>query len=391
MRRVDSSAAWNLEVAIPQVRDWVAGIGSFVIGNEGRFTQWPYTATILLQRQERVFASTEGSYLTQTVSVVDPHVGFYYKNHPVVLPIRPAQTGYEYVTETPWQELIQRGMERVEAELQARLPVRVLEIGRYDMILNAEAMAALVGGVFGTAAQADRALGYEANAGGTSYLGPDPLRVLGTPVASPLVTVTADRTTPKAVATVQWDDEGVVPEAFPLVTDGVLVDYETMREQAAWLAPWYAKEGRPVRSHGCAASVDALTLPLQHTPNLTLEPGKEALGFAELVASLDHGLLVEGLELDMDFQVLNGLGTPTRLFEVRRGKLVAQLMGGAGVMVRSPELWKHVKTLGGPASAESLFLNRSTKGEPEQQVSSSVRAVPALITDMALIDVTRRA
>jgi TldD protein len=199
------------------------------------------------------------------------------------------------------------------------------------------------------------------------------------------------------LATIQWDDEGVVPEAFSLVKDGVLVDYQTTREQAAWLAPWYGKAGRPVRSHGCAGSTDALTLPLQHTPNLTLEPGPTEQGLEELIASLDHGVVVEEFggqeypQVDMDFQVLNGVGEPGRVTEVRQGKRVAYLEGRGGFMFRSPDLWKHVKAIGGPQSVERLYDFTSTKGEPEQQARYSVSAVPALITDMAFIDIERKA
>jgi TldD protein len=93
----------------------------------------------------------------------------------------------------------------------------------------------------------------------------------------------------------------------------------------------------------------------------------------------------------MDFQVLNGVGQPGRLIEVRQGKRVAELVGNGGFLFRSPELWKHVKALGGPQSLERLYDFQSKKGEPEQLASYSVSAVPALITDVALIDLTRKA
>jgi TldD protein len=406
---VVSNGTWStpvrldpFEVAVPQVRDWAEGIRGYITdlarqrGYEARFAQ-QFVVGCSCDQQERVFASTEGSYLTQTVTVMRPYVGFLYRDEGVLLPFRPAQTGYEYVTDTPWRELIRQEMERVDKNWgKFKLPFKPLQIGRYDVVFGAEAMADLVSQTLGTAAQVDRALGYEANAGGTSYLGPDPLTLLGTPVASPLVTVTADRSTSKALATIGWDDEGVVPEAFPLVQEGVLVDYETTREQAAWLAPWYGKQGQPVRSHGCAGSTDALTLPMQHTPNLTLAPGKEAVGLEELVASLDHGVVVESFNgggypnLNMDFQVLTGFGGPNRVTEVRQGKRVAQLGGDGGVEFRSPELWKHVKALGGAQSVERLYEFTSKKGEPEQQARYSVSAVPALITDVAFTNVARK-
>lgn len=389
------------EVAWPQVNDWVQGIGTYIKDLGGQRgdpsagpQQTPYIVGVWCQRQERVFASTEGSYCTQTVTITAPNIGFHYQGEPVLLHITPAQTGYEYVTELPAHELIRQAMEYVDR--WAQLPRRPLEIGRYDVIFGASAMATLVAKTFGIAAQVDRALGYEANAGGTSYLGPDPLTVLGTPVAAPLVTVTADRSTPKGLATVGWDDEGVVPEDFTMIKDGVLVDYQTTREQAQWLAPWYQKHGHPIRSHGCAAAPDALSIAMQHLPNLTLHPGKDPLGLEDLIASLDHGLLVERLEPFwddnmMDFQQLNGLGLPASIIEVRHGKRVAQIGGHPGLLFQSPELWRNVFVLGGAGSAERLYHQRSIKGDPPQSVLHSVAAVPAVIKQLALIDATRRA
>jgi TldD protein len=136
---------------------------------------------------------------------------------------------------------------------------------------------------------------------------------------------------------------------------------------------------------------------MQHTPNLTLEPGPKEQGLEELIASLDNGVVVEQFSLfsdgkvDMDFQVLNGVGSPNKITEVRKGKRVARLLGEGSFMFRSPELWKHVKAIGGPQSVERLYRCYSTKGEPEQQAPYSVSAVPALITDVALIDLTRKA
>ena len=98
------------------------------------------------------------------------------------------------------------------------------------------------------------------------------------PVAAPAVTVTANRTEPGGCATVQWDDEGVVPEEFTLVKDGVLTDFHTMRESASWLKDYYGQQQRPVRSHGCAAAPTALHAPLTHPPNLALAPGARGAG-----------------------------------------------------------------------------------------------------------------
>jgi len=259
-------------------------------------------------------------------------------------------------------------------------------------------MATLLEATVAPATELDRALGYEANAGGTSYLGPDPLTYLGTQIAAPLITVTADRSAPKGLATIRWDDDGVVPEDFTLIKDGVLVDYQTTREQAAWLRPWYQQQGRSVRSHGCAAAADALTYPLQRTPNLTLQPGSAALGVDDLIADLDAGLVIDGTFPRMDFQKLNGLsqfgGDIGPVWEVRHGQRVAQFDPRTvhmALQFHTPELWQNVQALGGPASLETNLEGYSSKGEPKSSTHYSLAAVPALIKQLAVIDPTKKA
>src|SRR5690606_19328218 len=127
-------------------------------------------------------------------------------------------------------------------------------------------------------------------------------------VGAPALSLRANRSERGGAATVHWDDEGVEPDEFALVEDGVLKDYQTTREGAGWLAESYASQGRPVRSHGCAYAPSAVDAPLTHRPNLVVAPGTEALDFDSAIASLGQGIAVRKLDIDMDFQGLNGLG-----------------------------------------------------------------------------------
>ena len=387
------------EIAIDELIDWQNGLSQYIFdlgvyrGSPG--TEMGSTVGVRMTKQERVFSSTEGSYLSQTVYITAPTIQFKYYGAGGEIHLPQAQVGWEYVADLPVHDLIRQEMDRIDAfRKRPPLPIKPLDVGRYDIVCAAGPMASLLTETFGAATQVDRALGYEANAGGTSYLGPDPLRYLGTRVAAPLVTVTADRSMPKALATIHWDDDGVMPEDFTLIKDGVLVDYQTTREQAAWLAPWYQQRGTPIRSHGCAATPDALSYTMQHTPNLTLQPGRAELGLEDLIASMEYGLLIGDLNVDMDFQHLNGLGekppNAPPWIEVRHGKRVAGVVGGA-LLFRSPELWKNLMALGGPKSQRWFDAGVSEKGEPSQSTEYSVAAVPALIKQVAVIDPTRRA
>jgi TldD protein len=360
------------------------------------------------RRQECALATSEGSYVTQTLYRARGtlHIWYLLRNRRLEFKVfahglTETGKGWELLTEATLIEQLPGMLEELEAKRP--IPYRPVEVGRTAMVCDAVTTASLLDVTLGRATEVDRALGYEANATGTSYLGPDPLTVLGTAVANPMVTVMANRSLPSGLATVKWDAEGVVPDDFPLVRDGMLVDYQTTREQAAWLAPWYQKVGTPVKSHGCANAGDASVPMLQLAPNLALAPAATQRSYEDLVAGITTGIALEGCTATTDFQCrtgkIAGISGGT-IYQIRNGKRVAQL-GNAGVLFETPGLWKNVTALGGAASAVHL-PQHEVKGEqmaqvkvdlsqPGQSAMHTVSAVPMVVDDMSIIDLTRRA
>ncbi|HEU4588174.1 MAG TPA: TldD/PmbA family protein [Gemmatimonadales bacterium] len=352
--------------------------------------------------QDKAFASSAGSYCTQRlyqtngfcqINVISPRDGQRLQGGVDCLSF--AGLGWELFTAPRLPQVREHTLqEEIEREIDAmladhRLPIKPVDVGRYDVVFSPRSVAELVFSTFGPATQLDRALGYEANASGTSYLN-KPLEMLGTYQAgAPALTLTADRSTPGAVGTVRWDDEGVAPDAFPIVKDGALVDFQTTRESAGWLKEYYAKTGKPFRSHGCACAPQGVDAPLLHTPNLVLAPGPAARDFDDLVADLSDGIAVKALVLEMDFQNVTGLALGRGVYEVKKGKRVAMLPN-AGLLFRSPELWKGLVALGGAASARR-YGRSDNKGEPVQSANHSITAPPAAFKQLTLIDPLRKA
>jgi TldD protein len=261
-------------------------------------------------------------------------------------------------------------------------------------------MTALLDATLALATQVDRALGYESNASGTSYL-KDPLGMLGTfQAASPLVTVTANRSAPTQLATVRWDAEGVVPEEVTLIKQGVLVDYQTTREQASWLAPYYQKVGKPVHSHGYAGAETALATPLQMVPNVALVPSTESTRLEDLIASVRDGFLITGGKVTTDFQGRTGTlrAAAGAMHAITNGRVGKAIVGGA-VHFDSLDLWKKIAALGGATTVASVghgsfgFIYGGTgtaKGEPAQSTPYTVQAAAALIQDQAVVATARK-
>jgi TldD protein len=376
-------------VPIEETMDFItaahAYAGTFRGGNAG--------SLVGFRREERTFASTEGSFFSQTIHTALGE-GSYFSvgasdqvarlfDRREVEWFSAQAGGYEVLGDSTLLDDIPRLYEE-SRRLLRKTPVTV---GRYDVVFDATAMAAILSRSLGSATEVDRIRGYEANAGGTSYLSPAD-EVLGTEVGSKFLNVVADRTHPRGASTVKLDDDGIAPQEFPLVKDGVLVDLATSREHVPELAKWYQSRGLPARSRGCAGSETAMDVPVVQTPNLRMLPGQRETSFEELVSGVTRGLAIIGGDCSMDFRRLTGQGQGSAVFEIRNGKLGRPISGSA-YLFRSPELWKDIVALGGPKSVMWRGFD-TRKGQPSQSMRHSVAAVPALVKNIVAIDISKK-
>ncbi len=349
------------------------------------------------ERVERAVATSEGSLFSQTTYATEGEFKLSWSALKPGTPFTDASVsvdakgllragqGWERMIEAKVEDQVPKLIE--EAEEYLYLKSKPVDVGRYEMVVSASVMPSLIAGTFADATQLDRALGHEANAGGTSYLGPDPMTYLGTTIATPLFSISGDRSLPKGLATVKWDDEGVVPETFPIVKDGVFVDYQTTREQAPWLAEWYAKQQRPVRSHGCSSAASAKDMPIQNTPNLQMQPGTADVSFDDMVRNTKKGIAFVSGRAGTDFQSRTGEGAGV-MREIVDGKL-GEVLGGAQILFDATQLWKTLLEIGGKDSVE-ISSALGGKGQPNQLNEFSIAAVPARFKDMTVIDGRRK-
>ena len=357
-------------------------------------------------RQDRMVMTSEGAHFMQTLYESGGLIacsGRYGTDIEVnVQGITTAGRGWELFLNAKIPEQFPAMAAQIEAIHTLQKEAKPVTVGRYTVVCDGATMASLLDRTLGAATQLDRALGYEANAAGTSFL-TEPLAMLGTfKAASPHVTITANRSAPAQLATVRWDDEGIEPQPFPLVKDGVLVDFQTTREQAAWLAPYYQRRGQSFHSHGCAAAESALFITMQHPPNLALAPNPAAVGLDDLIANVPDGVLVtEGQVMQMDFQTRSGLLVGQQMREIKHGRL-GRLITGGGIVFDALELWRNVVAVGGaqtqaviassqyPLGGTGGLWGYPVKGEPPQATSHSVQSVAATIMNQAVINPARK-
>ena len=145
-----------------------------------------------------------------------------------------------------------------------KLSAKAVEPGKYDLVLHPSHLFLTIHESVGHPTELDRALLWEANYAGTSFLTPDKTGKLQ--FGSKIVNFVADRTQPQGLATVGYDDEGVPGQKWHLVKDGVFVDWQTTRD----LAPLIGKRS----SYGCLHADSWGSVPFPRMPNVSLEAGK---------------------------------------------------------------------------------------------------------------------
>ncbi len=385
-----SNGNWTMPVKIDPFSIHPSQIGDILLGicNYGLWQTGVFGVGIQadFQRQDKAFCSSDGTYFSQRTYLTSGLCQIaMYGGHSGGLDIfSPAGVGFEMFDETTVRQAIDQCL--IDLKANAALPIIPIDVGRYETVMDALSIANLLSGCIGAATELDRALGFEANAGGTSYLN-DPANILGHEVVgSRLLSVTANRSDPGGAATVQWDDEGVTPKSTSLVTNGLVSGYQTTREGAGWLGR--VTSGSVASSTGCAHAPAGVDAPLTHTANLRMEANPASNDFNTLINSVKKGIACQGVGAWLDFQQLNGMGYGA-MFQIANGKKVARIING-GILFRSPELWKSLRAIGGDFSRRAYGMN-AEKGEPPQNGHHTVSAVPAAFETLTFIDITRKA
>jgi TldD protein len=345
-------------------------------------------------REEKTFASTDGSYIVQTIYRTQPSMTMTAVSSDMSdfqtrqsNEIAPMGRGYEHVRDARLVE----NAPRWAAEAVQKLSAKPVEVGRYDLVLDPAHLWLTIHESVAHPTELDRALGYEANYAGTSFVSP-PEAVLGKlRYGSPLMNIRGDRSQPGSLSAVGWDDEGVKPESFDIIRNGVFVDYHTTREQAPVLADYYKRTGKPVRSHGCSYAQTWADVQFQRMPNVSLLPGEKDLGWDDLIAATDRGIAIMGDgSFSIDQQRYNAQFGGQLFYEIRGGKIVGMLKDVAYQM-RTPEFWGSLDMLGGAKSYHLGGAFNDAKGQPSQVNAVSHGCVPSRFRNVNVINTGRKA
>ena len=337
------------------------------------------SASLQFRSEDKYFASSEGSSIQQLIiqtsgllngSAVDrvKNVSRSRNYTPTAL-----SAGYEHVGE---MNLVENA-ERVREEVLEHLGAPAVRPGKKDLVLMPSHLFLTIHESVGHPTELDRALGYEANYAGTSYITPDKI---GTRIASDAVTIMGDRTYEHGLATVAYDDDGVKTTRFPIIEKGVFRHYQTIRDQAHLVGE---KESR-----GCSFAQSWATVPFQRMPNVWLAPGSAETTLDTLISGIEDGVLIEGRgSYSIDQQRYNFQFGGDAFWEIKGGKK-AGMLSRVSYQARTPDFWQACDGVAGPSYWQQYGAYNDAKGEPTQVNAVShgcsparFRQIDVLVTD----------
>lgn len=188
------------------------------------------------------------------------------------------RTGYELILDADFL----KEATRVSAEAVEKVSAPPVEPGTYDLLLDPEHLSLTMHESCGHPSELDRALGYEANYAGTSFLTPDKLGRFR--YGSPHVNLVADNTEPETLAATGYDDDGVACQRWDIIRDGIFVGYCTNREVAPKIGE--------ARSRGSNRADSWASIPIVRIANIGLQPG--AISRDALIGDVKRGIYIEG-------------------------------------------------------------------------------------------------
>ena len=342
------------------------------------------TIAFAFVREEKFFASSTGSRITQTrvrsmpdteVTVVDKKTGKFASRSSLA---PPRGSGYDYILGYDFVGEAAKAAEQAREKLKAKPVVP----GDYDLVLDPTNLWLTIHESVGHPTELDRALGWEANFAGTTFCTPDKLGKLQ--YGSELMLVVADRSQEGGLSTVGYDDDGVrsVGAEFDIIKDGIFTNYQTAIGQAQLI-------GQP-RSNGCAFADSWSSFPIQRMPNVSLQPNPKKCSLHDLFANVKRGIYIVGNgSWSIDQQRHNFQFGGQLFYEIKNGKL-GPMLRDVAYQGTTVEFWN---SLAGIGDKSTYFLGGAPncgKGQPEQTAPVSHGAVPALFRQVAVLNTARK-
>lgn len=335
----------GFEIPIKEKLDLLLAVNGAAMDAGANFVN----SSLFLINEQKYFASTDGSYIDQdihrlwpsfTVTKIDAKTGQFQTRNALSAPMG---MGYEYLTPDKSEEIssfftlyknrynMLEDVKTATEHVKQKLTAKPVEPGKYDLILDPTNLFLTIHESVGHPTELDRVLGYEANYAGTSFLTLDKWRSKKFNFGSPNVNFLADKTQSGSLAAVGYDDEGVKCGQWDIIKNGILVNYQTIRDQAHILGL--------KASQGCCYADDWSSVQFQRMPNVSLQAGTQKMNAMDMIKNTEKGIYMLGRNsYSIDQQRYNFQFSSQLAFEIKNGKIVGMLRDAA-YQSNTQEFW----------------------------------------------------
>ncbi|MEP2238041.1 MAG: TldD/PmbA family protein [Maribacter sp.] len=385
------------EVPVSEKVDLLLSANAAALENGANFVN----SALFMVNEQKYFASTDGSYIDQDihrlwptlrVTAVDKAAGTFKTRENMSAPVG---MGYEYLDGLESEKidgpaglrLYKNSYDMVEdatiAAKQARekLTAKSVDAGKYDLVLEPNHLGLTIHESVGHPLELDRVLGYEANYAGTSFATLDKLKSGNFKYGSDIVNLVADKTQVGSLGAVGYDDEGVKSKKWDLVRNGVLSNFQAIRDQAHMIGE--------EESHGCCYAQSWDDVQFQRMPNVSLEPGKEKYSSAEMIKDVEKGIYIAGRgSYSIDQQRYNFQFGGTVFYEIKDGEIVGMLEDVA-YQSNTQEFWNSCVKICDKDDYRLFGTFFDGKGQPSQVSAVSHGSSTARFNDVNVINTGR--
>ncbi|MGJ8716322.1 MAG: TldD/PmbA family protein [Maribacter stanieri] len=358
-------------------------------------------SALFMINEQKYFASTDGSYIDQDihrlwptfrVTAIDKAEGTFKTRENMSAPVG---MGYEYMDGLESEKLegpaglrlYRNSYDMVEdatiaaKQAKEKLTAKSVDAGKYDLVLEPNHLGLTIHESVGHPLELDRVLGYEANYAGTSFASLDKLKSGNFQYGSDVVNLVADKTQVGSLGAVGYDDEGVKTKKWDLVRNGVLTNFQAIRDQVHMIDQ--------NESHGCCYAQSWDDVQFQRMPNVSLEPGKEKYSISEMIKDVEKGIYIAGRgSYSIDQQRYNFQFGGTVFYEIKDGEIVGMLEDVA-YQSNTQEFWNSCVKICDESDYRLFGTFFDGKGQPSQSSAVSHGSSTARFNDVNVINTGR--
>ena len=355
---------------------------------------------IMAINEQKYFASTDGSYIDQdihrmyptfNVTKIDKTTGKFQTRQALSSPVG---MGYEYLTPTSDSKVagvVTRYKNRYDmledvkaaaANVDEKLKAKSVEPGKYDLVLDPSHLWLTIHESVAHPTELDRVLGYEANYAGTSFLTLDKWKSKKFQFGSKIVNIHADKLQPGSLGAVGYDDEGVKCGEWEIIKDGILVNYQAIRDQAHIIGL--------NASQGCCYSQSWKDVQFQRMPNVSLKPGTTKLSVDEMIKNVEKGIYIIGNgSFSIDQQRYNFQFGGQLFYEIKNGK-IAGMLNDVAYQANTQEFWNSCTAIADQSDYRLGGAFNDGKGQPGQSNAVSHGSSTTRFNGINVINTARK-